>query len=77
MDQNMVVFVGIALIFIGIFIVLLGSLTGKDSKTSFTVGGFIGPIPFGFGNDPQMLKIVAVIAVVVFVIFMLNFFKVF
>ena len=51
--------IGFLIIFIGIAIVLIGSMSqGKDkTKTHIGFGGFIGPIPFGFANSPTALYI--------------------
>ena len=52
--------IGFILIFLGVGIVLVGSLlnqgqsdksTTNKSKIHIGVGGFIGPIPFGFANS--------------------------
>ena len=46
--------IGIAIIFIGVFLIIISTLIQtKQSKmtTKVAVGGFIGPIPFGFSND--------------------------
>ena len=52
--------IGMLIVFIGIFILIIGTFltAGTDSKTKIAVGGFIGPIPFGFGNDKTLLYIV-------------------
>ena len=51
--------IGIIVIFIGIFLVIFGSLKSSDSSnTKVAVGGFIGFIPFGFANDKRMLWVV-------------------
>ncbi|MBI1935951.1 DUF131 domain-containing protein [Candidatus Woesearchaeota archaeon] len=52
---------GIIIIVLGVVIVLAGLFLGakaSDSKTKIAVGGFIGPIPFGFGNDKDLIWIV-------------------
>lgn len=68
--------IGIAMILLGFFLVFVGSLTGKgDSKVA--VGGIIGFIPFGFGNDPQLVKIAIIISAVLAIIFILAALKVF
>ena len=61
--------IGILLIVIGFIIVFFSMLSGsKDSKTKVAVGGFIGPIPFGFGNDKQFVWFVVILSIVVFLI---------
>lgn len=63
--------IGILFIIIGFIIVFFGALSGsKDSKAKVAVGGFIGPIPFGFGNDKQLVWIVTILSIAVFLIFL-------
>lgn len=72
MEINLVA-VGIILVVIGFIVIILGSAGSKDVKFGF--GGFIGPIPFGWANDPQMLKwVIAITAIlaIVFIIFLLR-----
>jgi len=69
MEQLMLI--GVAVVFIGIFIIIIGSLMGAgDGKTGakVAVGGFIGPIPFGFANDKPLLYVVMAAAVILFVV---------
>lgn len=71
MEQSLV-FLGIILVFAGIIIIILGSLIGEQKgEVMFGVGGFIGPIPFGFANEKGMLYLVMAIALVMFLIFIL------
>jgi len=47
------------LIFVGFALVLIGLNAGKgDPAVQVGVGGFIGPIPFGFANSPTILYII-------------------
>ncbi len=65
--------VGIILVFLGIAVILMAALGSKDVKVGF--GGFIGFLPFGWANEPAMLKwVIAITAVIaiVFIIFMLK-----
>jgi len=72
MEVNLI-FIGFVLVIIGFLIIFLSSVSGV--KTKWAIGGFIGFLPFGFSNDPQMLKwvitITAIIAVV-FIVFLLK-----
>ena len=65
--------IGIGVIFIGFIIVALGLLSSsKDSSsTKVAVGGFIGFIPFGFGNDKNLLWFVTILSAAVFLFFLL------
>lgn len=69
--QNLIVF-GILLIIIGFIMVFFGMLSGsKDSKTKVAVGGFIGPIPFGFGNDKNLVLFAIILSIAIFLIWLL------
>ena len=59
--------IGIALIVIGFLLVALSAAKG-DVKVG--VGGIIGFIPFGFGNDPQLVKIAMIISAVMALVFL-------
>ena len=45
-------FIGILLIIIGIIILIS---TGINGKGKVAVVGFIGPVPFGFGNNKNLV----------------------
>ncbi len=67
---------GIAIIFLGFFLVTIGVLSqdqnnSKDGKSGakVAIGGFIGPIPFGFGNDQVMLYVATGVSAFLFVIY--------
>ncbi|MBI2659518.1 DUF131 domain-containing protein, partial [Candidatus Woesearchaeota archaeon] len=68
---------GVVLIVLGLVIVFFGILKGsKDStSTKVAVGGFIGPIPFGFGNDKSFVWFVTILSLAVFLIWLLFSFK--
>lgn len=65
---NNLVTIGIMAIFAGIVLVMIGSLTSGKSEVHVGVGGFVGPIPFGFANSPQMLKIIVGVMAAFFLI---------
>lgn len=49
--------IGIFLIILGFVVVTIGSLTDgrqKSTGTKVAIGGFIGPIPFGWANDKRL-----------------------
>lgn len=73
MPEINLVAVGIILIFLGIIVIFLAAANSKDVKVGF--GGFIGPIPFGWANDPQMLKLVMIITAVIAIIFVIFLLK--
>ena len=62
--------IGFILLAAGTLFIILGSGSAK-----FAVGGFIGPVPFGFGSDPQLTKLavlVSAIAVIFFVVLIIR-----
>ena len=66
MNQNLIS-IGIIILFIGIAIIFIGSLSGADNTNSkVAVGGIIGFIPFGFGNDKRL--VIAMIATSAFLL---------
>lgn len=69
---------GISLMVIGFIIVFFGILKGSKEtslKTKVAVGGFIGPIPFGFGNDKNLVWFVAILSIVLFLMWILFSFR--
>ena len=77
MRMDQIVSFGILVIIIGFVIVFFGALKGSsNTNTKVAVGGFIGFIPFGFGNDKKMIWFVTALSAVillVWVIFNLKF----
>jgi uncharacterized membrane protein len=69
--ENILIVAGILLIFIGIILFIIGTLAESKGNIKFAIGGFIGPIPFGFANDENMLKIIILVSVFIFVLFIL------
>jgi len=59
---------GLILIIIGIIFIALSATGGK-----FAFVGFIGPIPFGFGNDTKLIKTVLIISIIIILIIMIAF----
>jgi len=72
MEQS-VILVGIILVFLGMLLIVAGSLLGKSGRIEWGVGGFIGPIPFGFASSKSMLYFVVfsllLIALILFFLF--------
>lgn len=68
---------GITVVLIGILIIFIGALSNYGSPGSkFAVGGFVGPIPFGFGNDkPLVYILIAVSAFVALLFLIIDFFQ--
>ncbi|MBI4020289.1 MAG: DUF131 domain-containing protein [Candidatus Aenigmarchaeota archaeon] len=62
---------GIAAVFLGLILIMIGAMaSSKESNVHVGVGGFIGPIPFGFANSREMLYVVMAIAVIFVVAFL-------
>ena len=69
---------GILMIIAGFIIVFFGTLMGAKettSKTKVAVGGFIGPIPFGFGNDKNLVWFVSILSLVILVLWVVFSWK--
>ena len=70
LKMEQLISIGILMIVIGFIIVFFGTffsaLKGKEasSNTKVAVGGFIGFIPFGFGNDKNLVWFATIISVV-------------
>jgi uncharacterized membrane protein len=64
--------IGVLLMIIGLIIVFFGILKGskETAKTRVAVGGFIGPIPFGFGNDKNFVWFVTIMSLVLFLVWL-------
>lgn len=69
---------GIILILIGFVLVFIGSLVGAQGRgeARWGVGGFIGPLPFGFASEKNMLYVVIGLSLAILILFvLLNFFR--
>jgi len=72
--MNWIVTLGIAIIFIGFFIVFTGSIyTSKQAATK--TGGiiFIGPIPLVFGTDAESAQMAMILGIILVVLSFLIF----
>ena len=67
------IFIGILLIIIGFFLITFSSI--KESKVEIAVGGFIGPIPFGFATSKELLILIIIISLIFFILFVTMFLK--
>ena len=79
LKMEQLITLGILLIFIGFAIVFIGSfmsLKDVNSKTKVAVGGFIGPIPFGFGNDKNLVWFVTILSLVLFLFWFFFSFRI-
>jgi len=63
---------GLFLIFLGIFLVIVSSfLSAEKGESKVAVGGIVGFIPFGFGNDKRLVWFVIGLTAILFVFWVL------
>lgn len=74
MAMEQLILIGVVVVFAGIALIIIGSLAGGESKTGakIAVGGFIGPIPFGFANDKWLMFVVIAISIAALAFFLLS-----
>ena len=73
MPQELVL-AGIILLFIALVLIIVGSVLSAEKegrKIEVGIGGFIGPVPFGWASSPDMLKWIMVITAIVMIGFVL------
>ncbi len=78
MNHQQLLQIGILLIFFGIIAIIISLLTSaakeKDkSSFKFSIVGFLGFVPFGFGNDKKLLLFTAILTIIVAVATMILF----
>ncbi|MDP7244695.1 MAG: hypothetical protein QF568_05090 [Flavobacteriales bacterium] len=74
MNNNLIP-IGILVILIGFALVFIGALTSTNKDTKVAVGGFIGFIPFGFGNDKRLVwALVVLMGLALIFFFAMNLF---
>lgn len=74
MKMEQLIGFGVFLVFVGfviIFVSLLQGLKEPSAKTKVAIGGFIGFIPFGFGNDKNLLWFITILSMALFLIWLL------
>ncbi|MBI4176058.1 MAG: DUF131 domain-containing protein [Candidatus Aenigmarchaeota archaeon] len=65
---------GITVVLLGIMLIVIGTLASgqkSESNVHFGVGGFIGPIPFGFANSREMLYVTIAVSAIFFAAFLM------
>ena len=77
LKMEQLISLGMLVIFLGFIIVFFGVLKSSKENTStkIAVGGFIGPIPFGFGNDKNLVWFVTIISAALFLIWLFVSFR--
>ena len=67
------IFLSFVMVFIGLMLIIIIGLVGGEDRTEadVAVGGFVGPVPFGFASSPGMLKFLIVMLAVMFAIVIL------
>ena len=71
--------IGILFIILGFIIVFFGMVMGAKEtspKTKVAVGGFIGFIPFGFGNDKNLVWFVTILSIALFLLWLFISFRI-
>lgn len=66
--------IGILTIFIGMILIIIGTITNINTKPKVAVGGFIGFIPFGFWNEENMRHIVFFLMILMIALYFLFYF---
>lgn len=72
MSSHVLFLLGFGLILAGVIVLLAAALLSAKGEAKVAVGGFIGPLPFGFANDPRLLWLVLAIAVAMVFIFLFS-----
>ena len=79
MNQPQVIGLGIIIILLGAIIIFSSMFFANkgDTKTEskFAIGGLIGPVPFGFGNDKKMVIFSIAITIIFAAIFLFAFLR--
>lgn len=75
--NEILLLLGIALIFVGIFLIITYSILNIQSgKTEFSFVGLIGPIPIVISNSKDLL-IISLIILVIFIALLILLLKLF
>ncbi|ADP77634.1 Protein of unknown function DUF131 [Methanothermus fervidus DSM 2088] len=83
MRADLVVLFGIVIVFLGMLLVIVGSIlqyasVSKTGKSEVKTGGvvMIGPIPIIFGSDRQMAILGVVLAIILMILAYILFYRV-
>ena len=72
----LLIFIGFIVVFAGTFLSALKGSKETDSKTKVAIAGFIGPIPFGFGNDKNFVWLVTILSIALFLFWLFFSFRI-
>ncbi len=79
MRMEQIIGFGTFLVILGFAIIFFGILKGGregSSQTKVAVGGFIGFIPFGFGNDKNLVWFITILSILFFIIWLFIGFRI-
>ncbi|MBS3052245.1 MAG: DUF131 domain-containing protein [Candidatus Aenigmarchaeota archaeon] len=68
--QEQMFLIGIALIFIGVFITIVASFISGSGKVESGGIVFVGPIPIIFGSNTRIIYIVIIFSILSLIIFL-------
>ena len=72
--QQSIISVGMFFTIIGFVIIFFGSIFfSQKTDIKYSVVGFIGPFPIGFGNDKRLMFFTLILAVVLIIVFSFFF----
>jgi len=61
-------FLGILLIILGFLVIIFSLISSGKGETKFAIVGFLGPIPFGFGNDRALVIGLLIFAIILLLV---------
>ena len=65
-----IISIGFFAIVIGLILIVVGSLVdAQENRAGVAVGGFIGPIPFGFATNPVLFMAILAVTVIIAIVF--------
>ena len=75
MSKDWLLLFGMFFILLGISLITLYSFYVPKDNTyvEFAIGGFIGPIPFGFATQKELLIVIMVLSIIFLIIFLLLY----
>jgi len=75
MSKDWLLLFGMFFILLGISLITLYSfyVPKENTYVEFAIGGFIGPIPFGFATQKELLIVIMVLSIIFLIIFLLLY----